>query len=430
MSNISIEKGEKNTVKIVVKFLHEEAKPYLEEAAQKLSEETKIDGFRPGKASYDVVKQRVGEMKIYELALDIIVRKTFLEAVTDNNLEPVGSPKVDVVKLAPENDIEFTLEISQMPKVEELADYKAIKVKKNKIKVDDKEVDLTLNNLTRMQTKEVRAKSEEACTEDDKIVVSMEMKKDGVVIEGGSSPNHAIFLREDYFIPGFKEEVIGLKEGDKKTFTLTFPEEHAQKMLAGAPVEFSVEVKEVYHLESPELNDEFAKTLGQESMEQMREVIKKNIEQEKDHDESARQEREMLETIAKKSRFQDIPDLLVNHEINKMIEELKQGVAQQGLEFDQYLESIKKTYADLKMDFTPQALMRIKIALAMRAVADKEGVKVDEKEIDAEIDKIAAQRPEEHDYRKQLFSPEYREYTEGLLKNRKVIELLRKEIIE
>jgi trigger factor len=429
MSNISIEKGEKNTVKIVVTVPHTEVEPYLQEAALKLSQETKIDGFRPGKAGYDVIKQRVGEMKLYETALDIIVRKTYLEAITDNNLEPVGSPKVDVVKLAPENDIEFSLEISQMPKVEELADYKAIKIKKDKVEVEDKEVELTLNNLKRMQTKEVRAKSDEACTEEDKIVVSMEMKKDGVVVEGGSSPNHGIFLREDYYVPGFKDEVLGLKEGDKKSFTLTFPEEHAQKMLAGNPVEFSIELKEVYHLESPELNDEFAKALGQESLDQMREVIKKNIENEKEHDEHARQEREMLETIAKKSRFQDIPDLLVNHEVNKMIEELKQGVAQQGMEFEKYLESIKKTFADLKLDFTPQALMRIKIALAMRAVADKEEIKVEEKEIDAEIDKIAAQVPEEHEYRKQLFAPEYREYTEGLLKNRKVIELLRKEII-
>jgi trigger factor len=430
MSNISIEKGEKNTVKILVTIPHAEVEPYLQEAALKVSQETKIPGFRPGKAGYDVIKQRVGEMKIYEVALDIIVRKTYLEAITDNNLEPVGSPKVDVEKLAPENDIVFSLEISQMPKVEELADYKKLKIKTKKVAVDESEIDLTISNLQRMQTKEVRAKSDEVCGEQDKIVVSMEMKKDGVVVEGGNSPNHSIYLREDYYVPGFKEEVIGLKESEKKTFTLTFPKEHAKSMLAGAPVEFTVELKEIYHLDLPEIDDEFAKALGQESMKEMRAVVQKNIEHEKEHDEQARQEREMLETIAKKSQFQDIPDLLVNHEVNKMIEELKQGVAQQGMEFDKYLESIKKTFADLKLDFTPQALMRIKIALAMRAVAEKEEMNVEDSEIDAEIDKIAEKVPEEHEYRKQLFTPEYREYTEGLLKNRKVIEFLRGTIIE
>jgi trigger factor len=430
MPNISIEDLEKNKKKIKFVVTQEEAKPYLEEAAERISKQKEIPGFRPGKAGYEVIVQQVGEMAVLEEALESIIRKSYMEALLANDLDPVGSPNVDVSKLAPENDIEFTAEITLMPAVKELADYTKLEVTSKKVAIENKDIDLALRDLQRMQTKEVRATAEDAAGDSDKIVVSMDMKKDGVSVEGGQSPNHVVFMTEDYYIPGFKEEVKGMKEGEKKTFTLPFPEDHAQKMLAGSDVEFEIEVKELFHLESPDLDDSFGKTLGMKDMSELKDRIRENLLSEKDQEELARQEREMLESLATKSSFDDIPDTLVNEEINKMTAELQRAVEAQGGEFEKYLESMKKTLADLKLDFTAQALTRIKVALAMRAVAKKADIQVEEKELDEELDRLAEQHKDNKEAKEQIFSAEYRDYMEQILRNRKVIDFLRETIVK
>ncbi len=424
MSAVKLEHLEKNQIKLTFTLTQEEMFPYLQEAAVRLSEQTAIPGFRPGKAGFDVVKQRLGEMKILEEALEPMIRKSFVEAVLAQNLETVGSPKIDVEKMAPGNDLVFSATVTRMPKAIELANYKSLSIEPKKTDLDEKEIDLALRDLQRMQTKETRAPKDTPIKGSDKVVIGVDIKKDGVSIEGGQSPNHAIYLTEEYYIPGFKEQIIGLKEGDAKSFTLPFPENHVQKMLAGQVAEFDVTIKEIFHLEPPTLDDAFAVSLGMKDFAVLKEAIAHNMKEEKQREEDARQEREMLELVAKKSQFEEIPDLLLNEEINKMIGELKHGVESQGLEFDTYLSNLKKTLVQLKMDLTPQALIRIKVALAMRAVALQEKIEVEESEIDAELDRIA-KRYEDKETKARIYAPEYREYIEQILRNRKVIETLR-----
>lgn len=429
MSNIQIEEKEKNIIKLTITVTVNEAQPYLEEASKRIASNSKVPGFRPGNAPYEIIKSRFGEMKIYEEALETIVRKSYVEAILANNLETVGSPKIDVVKLAPENDIVFTAEVSKMPEVTSVADYEKLEVKSNDASVTDNDIELALNDLKRMQTKEVRAKKGTVITDKDKIVVSMNMKKDGVPVEGGQSPNHAIYLTEDYYIPGLKEKVIGLKEDDQKTFSLKFPKEHVQKILAGNEIEFEIGIKEIYHLETPEVDDEFSKTLGMKDLKSLKAAISTNIQKEKSQEERFRQEKEMLELIAKNSRFDEIPELLLNEEINKMIHELKQGVEAQGHDFNEYLKNINKTVSQMKVEFTAQAMMRIKVALIMKTLAKDKGIKIKEEDIDNEIDNVAKQYDNE-EAKKQIFSPEYRDHTEQMMKNRKVIDLLRETMVK
>lgn len=429
MPTVQLEQLPKNSLKIRVTVPHADVVPFLEEAANRISEETTIEGFRPGKAGFEVVKARVGEQKIYEEALEAIVRKTFVDAVVSNEVETVGSPKIDVEKLAPGNDIVYTAEVALMPKVTKLADWHTLTVEKKPHDVTDKDLDLALTDLRRMQTKEVRAASGAAATEKDKVVVSMNMKKEGVPVEGGQAPNHAVYLSESYYVPGFKEQLVGMKEGEQKSFTLTFPEEHTSKMLAGSAVEFDVAMKEIYLLDHPELDDAFALALGQKDLAALKDVLTRNILGEKEHEEKSRQEREILETLAKESRFDDIPDLLLNEEINKMIHELERGAAEQGMEWDAYLKSIKKTVAELKMEFTPQALTRIKVALILRELVKTENLEVTDAEVEDALDKIA-ERYEEKEARDRIYDPEYRGYVEYTLKNRKAIEKLREAMVK
>ncbi|TAL50174.1 trigger factor [Patescibacteria group bacterium] len=429
MPNIQKEILPKNGLRLTFTLTQDDAQPYLEEAAKRLSEQTSIPGFRPGHASFEVVKQRLGEMKILEEALESIVRKSFISAILEDNIDTVGSPKIDVVKLAPGNDIVFTAEVTLMPRAKSLPDFSKLSVQAQKPTVEDKEIDLALRDLQRMQTSEVRATAQNLVTANDKVVISMNMKLDGVPVEGGQSPNHAVFLNEEYYIPGFKEKLEGMKEGEKKTFSLAFPKEHVQSMVAGKDVEFDVELKELFHLQPPTLDDTLASLLGIQDFETLKGLIRKNLLDEKEHEARTKEEKEMLELVAGKTQFEDIPDLLLNEEINKMILELQRAVETQGLEFDTYVKNLGKTLAQMKIDFTPQAIMRVKVAIAMREIAREQKIDVAEKELDEELDRIAASY-EDQKTKEQVYSPQYRDYMEQILKNRKVIEYLRDIIIK
>ncbi|MEK7615444.1 MAG: trigger factor, partial [Patescibacteria group bacterium] len=407
----------------------EEAEPYLQEAAERLSKQKQIPGFRPGKAGYEVIKQQFGAMKILEEALEPIVRKSFVEAVLAHNIDTVGSPKIDVEKLAPDNDLVFSAEVTRMPRAKNLPDFRKLSVEAKKITVEEKDIDLAVRDIQRMQTKEVRGESGTTVTPTDKVVVSMNIKKAGVPIEGGQSPNHAIYLNEDYYIPGLKEQVLGMKEGEEKTFMLSFPKDHVQKMLAGNDAEFEIALKEIYRLEPPAIDDAFAKSLGVPDIATLRTTIEKNIRDEKDHEESMRQEREVLELVAKQTQFEELPDLLINEEIRKMIAELQHNVEAQGLEFDVYVQNLKKTLAELKLDMTPQAITRVKVALVMHGIAENEKLEITEKEIDEELDQVA-ERYEDPETKKQIYTPQYREYAQQILRNRKVIALLKEVMIK
>ena len=429
MPNITVEEQEKGLVKITFTVSVEEQTPFLEAAAEHISEHSTIPGFRPGKAGYEIVKQRVGETKIMEEALEKIVRSLFVKALLDNEIDTVGSPKIDVEKMAPVNELVFTAEVTRMPAVKELADFKSLSVQGKVPEVADHDVELALKDLTRMQTKEVRAASGSIVSATDKAVVSMDMKKDGVPIEGGQSPNHAVYLAEEYYIPGFKEQLIGLKEGDAKTFTLAFPADHAQAFLAGQDIDFEVVLKELFHLEPPQMDDSFAQSLGLKDFAMMKELIHKNLLDEKIREEQMRQEKEALELIANKTQFENIPDLLLNEEIEKMLRELKGRVEEQGMDFEKYIQSLEKTLVQVKLDFTPQALMRIKVAIAMREIAKRENLTVSDEELDKELDDVAA-RYEDAEDKKRIYTPEYRQYFEQVVLNRKVIELVKNVMVK
>lgn len=406
----------------------EEISADLAAAAKRISESTKIPGFRPGHASYDVIKSRVGEMKIWEEALETIIRRTYGEALRQNNLTTVGQPYFSVESLAPGNPIVYKVTTAVLPKIKKLADYQTIKVAKKPVKIEEKDVAGALKQLSRMQTKEQEVSR--AATAADKVTVDMEMFLDNVPLEGGQAKGHGIFLEEDYYIPGLNEKLIGIKKDEKREFSLEFPKEHYQKNIAGKKVDFRVTAKAVHELVHPTMDDAFAKSLGQESVEKMRELIKQNMVAEAELKESQKEEVEMLEKIVKDSDFEEIPDIIVNSEIERMIKELEYSVTEQGLEFNKYLENIKKTVSQLKLDFSPRALQRVKTALVVRAIAEKEKIEADDTEVADEIAKAMNQHSADPEAQKVLRSEEYMEEARTISKNKKTISFLRDLIIK
>lgn len=422
-------KTDKNKVTFTITIPADEVTKAMKEAALRISETTNIPGFRPGKADYETIKNRVGDMKILEEATEGLVREAFMKALVEEKLDTVGQPFFTMNKIAPDNDMEFAVEVALMPKVQKLADYNKLSIKKEDVAPKKELVEQAKKDLTNMQTKEVRATNGTELKKGDKAVVNLTMKKDNVPVEGGEGLNHGIYTSETYYVEGFVDQILGMKESESRTFTLKFPKDHYQKHLAGQDIDFTVELKEIFNLETPAFDDAFAKSLGMKDVAELETRLADNLKQENEMEESRRQEKEMLEMIANKSTFDDIPDLLVNQEIEKMIREMQHAIQERGMELEAYLKSIGKTYADMKLDFAPSALVRVKVALILKEVAKAENVKVDAKELDEEIEHVASHY-EEKDQKQYIQSPQYRDYVEMQMKNKKVIDLLRDKMVK
>ncbi len=426
----SIEKTDKQSVKIHCTIPAEQVAAGMQHAAEHIGENLQIPGFRPGTAPYDMVKAKVGEMALLEHAAEELIRAALSEALMSEDLDIVGSPYFTMEKMAPDNDLIFTAELALMPGVQKLADYAKLTVASESTEVSSEKWEEAKRDLLRMQQKEIRAVSGATVEKGNKAVVDLSMKKDGVVIEGGDAKAHGIYTNESHYIPGFVDAIIGAKEGEERTFTLPFPNDHYQKHLAGQDVEFNVKLNEIFTIETPPFDDVFAKSLGIESAQELENKIKENLSGEKKNEEDRRQEKVVLETLANASTFDEINDLLVNQEIDKMVQELRIWVTENGMEFDEYLKSINKSLADMKLDFTAQAIMRIKVAIVIKAVAKKESITVSSDEIDAELDRIAEAVSKDPAMKERVYSPEYRDRVEQQLINRKVIDFLKKTMVK
>jgi trigger factor len=411
-------------VKISFVVSPEEAKPYIEESLKAMQDGKPVPGFRPGKAPYAEAVKQYGEMKVWESALERIVRASYVHAILENDLDTIGSPSVDVTKLVPNVAIEFSVTAPLAPAVERMADYSKSLVTFTPRAISDEDVERATTDLRRMQRKEVR--STNPATKEDLIVIDLEMKKDNVILEGGVAKGYRIYLSEEHYIPGFAEKLLGMKEGEERTFMLPFPKEHFQKHLAGQNIDFTTKATQVFSIELPELNDAFAKTLGQDNVAALRDIIKKNLELEESERAKQSAEIALLEKLVDGSSFTDVPEMLVNDEIRKMVRELEVSIEERGMKIDDYLASLKKSKDELKLEFIPQAMRRIRTATLVKEVAKREKITVSEEDLDAEIDRILhGLRTDDKDARERVTSPEYREYVAILMRNQKTVALLR-----
>src|SRR3989338_2069515 len=417
---------EKSQVELTITVEPADYKKDMENAALRISERAAIKGFRPGKASYEMVKQQVGEIKIIEEAMQSIVEKNFFDATKKEKLDTVGMPQITIIKVAPGNDLVFKAAVALLPKIK-LGDLATVKVKYQAKEIGDKEVDDVLNDLKKMQTKEILKPGEAA--KEDKLVVNLEMFLDKVPVEGGQAANHQVYLNEPHYIPGLAEQLFGVKKDDVREFSLKFPKEHYQKHLAGKDIDFKVKINEVFELQHPKLDDEFAKTLGQENLEKLKTIIKDNLIQEAKRKDDQKIEIEILDGLIESSEFSEVPDVLINAEKNKIFQELKRSLENQGIEMEKYLKDLKKTEEDIYKDFNEQALRRVKAALVSRQAALENKIEADKKDIDKEIKMIKAAYPDNKNVEENLKKPEVLETLALTIQNRKVLSFLKDKIL-
>lgn len=420
---VDIEKTDDSQAIFTIELSQEEAEPFIDAAAKRIAKEVDIKGFRKGKVPRDVLVQHVGENSLYEEAFNDMVEDSYMKAIEkEKDLQIVGRAQIEVEKLAAGNPVVYKATVPLMPTVE-LGDYKTLKAKKAEAEMDKDKYDRTLMDLRKMRGKEKVVDRE--AKEGDKVVIDFEVKVDGVVIEGGSAQKQHLVLGEGQMIPGFEDEIVGMKKDAEKDFKLKFPKDY-KKELAGKEADFHIKLHDVYEIELPEMNDEFAKELNFESVKKLEEEITANIKREVEQQEQEKFENAVIEELVGKSTFGTLAPQMVDEEIDKMLREMEQEIARQGLKFEDYLSHIKKTKEELREDFREKAEMRIKAALIMREVAVAEDIKVEPKEIEKELEEMKKMYKDIPDAAAQIDSPQHRMQMENAMIHRKTFEMLEK----
>lgn len=416
---------EKSQVELVVSLEFDEFKPYIEKGAQALSEKVKIEGFRAGKVPYDILKQKVGEVSILEEAAHIAIRKTVDEALKKElaDRQPVGQPNIEITKLALDNPLEYKVTISLLPTIT-LGNYKDLKIESEKPVVTDEDVNKTIDKILEMRVKEVA--STEAAKKGDKVVLNIHLSLDKVKIEGGSAQDVNVILGKEYMVPGFDEKIEGIKVGEKREFKLAYPKDYHQTNLAGKMVEIEANASKIFKRELPELNDELAKEMQFKDMADLKDAIKKNILADRERQADVKAELKMLDAIATKAKFGDIPESLLESESDNMMAELERNVSSQGGKFEDYLKHLNKTKNELRVEMLPNAVKRIKTALIIREVGILEKMEVKKEDVENKIEELKKMHADKPEVLKQVESPEYRRYIENMMFNDKVVTQLKK----
>lgn len=420
--NLTKTQVEKTTVQLTVELLDEEMKPYIDKAVQRISKEVKVDGFRPGKVPYDVLAKKVGEMEIYQEASRDAIDGTLPTAVKREEIDFIGRPEINVDKIVPGQGVTYSATFAMLPSVT-LNDYKSVRVKKEAAKLDEEKAEKTLNDLRKLHVKVNVV--ERAAKQGDQLKVDFSITLDGVPFEGGQGKDVPVTIGENQFIPGFEEQLVDMKATDNKKFKLTFPAEYGAAHLAGKECDFDVTVHSVGEVELPELNDEFAKLIGFESADALRTQIRDNIQKEIESEADQKYEIAVIDAILEQAEFDPIPELMITNEREQMMQELQQHVEDQGGKFTEYLEHIKKTPEELMESWKDQAEKRIKAALAMKLIGEQEKVEVPETELDAEVNRFQEMYKDVPEQQAQFSSLEFRAYTRSILRNRKIVELLK-----
>lgn len=413
----------KSQVELTIEVTIDEFAPFVQKAAKRISERIRIDGFRPGKVPYNTIKQKVGEGAIYEEAADEAVRALFVQAVLREQLNTVGQPEIKVTKCAPGNPFVFTAAAALLPAVT-VGEYSRLKTQKEVAIVTEEDIAKTLDELRKMRGKEKLVLRE--ARKGDKAEITFTISHNAVPIEGGTATKLPLELGEGRFVPGFEEQIIGMHAGEEKTFTLTFPTDYFQKTLAGKERDVKLKVDSVYEIELPNVDDELAKSAGDfASLQALKEAIQTNITREREARSTEKFDQSLVEELVSLSTFGDLPDILLQSEVQKMVAELQSDLQSKGVSFTDYLLKLQKTEDALRKDFETGAVKRLRSALALCELVKRENITVDEKELDSEIEKVKTMYRRSEEALKKVSSNEYRNYLGNALVNRKALELLR-----
>ena len=414
-------KQSKNVHEITIKIEGEEWKKALDKAFNDKKRDAVVDGFRKGKVPRDVYEKHYGKESLFIPAADYVLQDAYMKVMEENKLVPVVQPDVNLGGID-EDGVEFVFKIITKPEVN-VKKYKGLKIEKEKVEVTKEEIEHELSHVLEKYT--------ELVTKDGKVesgnvaVIDFEGFKDGVAFEGGKGENYSLEIGSNTFIPGFEDQVIGMKVGEEKDINLTFPEDYGAKDLAGAAVVFKVKVNEIKEKQTRELDEEFFEDLGMEgvdSKEKLEKEIEESIKARKEMDAENNYVDKILEEVSKNVEV-DIPEEMVNEEIDRLMKRFEENMRMQGISLDLYYQFSRTTEADLRNQLEKEAYSNVLYRLMLEEIMTLEKIEVTEEEGEKEAASLAEKyQMEKEEFLKQFGGLDMIQYD---LEMRKTIDSLK-----
>ena len=416
------EKQEGNEGVLTIEVDADKFNDALDQAFKKVVKDIQVPGFRKGKMPRGLFEKRFGVESLYQDAVDIILPTAYMEAVDETGIEPVDQPEIDIEQIEKGKNLIFTAKVTVKPEVK-LGDYKGLEVEEKNTEVTDEDVAEELKRRQEQQA-ELVVKEEGEIVDGDTAVIDFEGFLDGEAFEGGKGENHSLEIGSGSFIPGFEEQLIGKKAGEETEVNVTFPEEYHAEDLAGKDAVFKVKIHEVKQKELPELDDEFAKDLDDEveTLDELKEKIKKQLTEQRET-EADNKKRESLVEQASENAEVDIPEAMIETELDRMMQEFEQRLQMQGMNLEMYTQFSGQDEDQLKEQMKEDAGKRVKTNLTLEAIAEAENVEVTEEDVEKELESMASLYNMELDQIKQALGGNTAALKEDL-KFRKAIDVL------
>ena len=377
-----LERLPNSRVKLKIELSEDEFAQYYQRVFLRLSSQTDVKGFRPGKAPEDLIRNKIGEDKIFQEALEMCLPATFFEAVKKEKLQPVADPDIKVEKYNNDQPLVYTAEIDILPDFK-LPDYRKFKIQNSKIKISEKEVQDSMKGLQKAYA--TYEDKKEPAEKGDKVEIDFAGSIKGAKIEQLTSKNHPLILGEGGFVPGFEEKLVGLKAGQNKEFDYTMPDKLRDQFLVGKKVKFKVKMLKVQKVVLPKLDDEFAQKIAKgKKLAQVKKEVGESLQKRAELEEKKKAEAELLNKLAEKTEM-EIPRSLVKNQQYKMMTDIQKDIESRGIPLAKYLESIGKTEDELNREMATQAGKSVKIGLIIGKIKEAEKITASKAEIDKEL---------------------------------------------
>ena len=410
-----------NEVKLEITVDSEKFNDAIKKVYFKSAKYFNIPGFRKGKAPMNIVEKYYGKEIFYEDAFNEVAGEALDEAVKENNLQVVSRPDIDVTQIEKGKDLIFTAVMQTKPEAE-LGKYKGVEIKKIEYKVTDDDINHELSHMQEHNARIVTVE-DRPVEKGDITVIDFEGFVDGKAFDGGKAEGHELEIGSNTFIPGFEDQIIGMKIDEEKDINVKFPEEYFSKDLAGKDATFKVKLHEIKKKELPKLDDEFAKDVSEfDTLKELKEDI--NKKQQKQNDDKAKYETQdaVIKAVCENVKV-DIPSGMVETEVDNMLKDIEQRLSYQGLKLEQYLQMMGKTQDEMKKEYEPQAIESIKSRLMLEAVIKAEKIEATDEEIDEKLKEMAKNYGKEND-EEFLKNENVRNYIKEGLTSEKALEFL------
>ena len=386
---VTVENGENQQVTLTIEVEAAEVSKAAERASKRLANRVNIPGFRKGKAPRKIVERHVGTEALMQEAFDLIAPKAFNDALAEQKIESVTRPNIDIVTLEEGKDLVFKAAVTPRPEVK-LGEYKGLKVEKAAVEIKDEDVEKQLKNFQDRQGKMVEAAEGAAVADGDFTTLDFEGFVNGEAFEGGKGTDYPLQIGSGSFIPGFEEQLIGAKVGEEKEVNVKFPEEYHAKELAGKDAVFKCTIRSIKTKELPAIDDELAKKVSTfETLDELKADIRKNLQENAERKAENDRKTAAIEQAANNITV-DIPAVMIDNRVTSMIQEMAMRLEQQGMKLEQYLQYAGTDIAKIREDYRETAEKNVKTDLMLEEVAKAEDIKVEAKDLDAEVAAMAA----------------------------------------